>query len=84
MNAIKSAGKALHRVKVTQNEVYKDGSSGYEGVNNSMSSWKKYMEKIGFQLERDCWEVYSDDVTHEFDCNFTNVNYVAHNMDEER
>ena len=69
---------------MTQNEVYKDGSTGYEGVDNTMSSWRNYMSKRGFQLETNCWEVYSDQVTHEFDCNFTNVNYLAHNLNKEK
>lgn len=71
-------------MKVTQTEVFKDGSTGYEGVDNTMSSWRKYMNKRGFQLEKNCWKVYSDQVTHEFDCNFTNVNYLTHNLNKEK
>jgi FkbM family methyltransferase len=65
LTAIKSAGPAIGRVHEIISEVYQDGYSTYAGVQNELSNWLPYMQKVGFE-KQSCKPAFHK----ELDCSF--------------
>jgi FkbM family methyltransferase len=54
LSAIKSAGDAIKRVSKIHSEVYGDGHPTYKGVDNSRTSFLRYMNEMGFCAIKRC------------------------------
>lgn len=71
LNAIKSAGESLKRVRKSLHEVSADGKETYADTDNFKSSWFEYMEKMKFDNEW-CKKNFKDKNLLELDCQFIN------------
>lgn len=72
LTAIKSAGEGIARVGKIQAEIYADGHSSYQGVENEHDrDWLPYMKQVGFR-EDGCVDAYMNQAwgIHEMDCVF--------------